>query len=508
MGSDHVLMRRISVLLLSVLLLGLVPTAFAQADIAFNLPVRGEVTPGAAQTYAFSGKSGQVISLLAESAGTLDPVVTLLNADNTAILRNDDFAFPESNDALLQAITLPYNGRYAVQVTGWGDSAGQFTLTLSEGYAVVETADGLAPGIDWAALSEETQADWADDALTLRVGGQRAADAAFGLPVSSADLAVFADVQAVSNSSGWITGIALRRNGGAYYALQINSEGRWRFVRFEDGAQTVVRDWTGHPAIVAGETRFRMGAFAKGSAFDFFYDGAYIGSASDRTLTGAGEAGLLAGTISSQPSETRVTFGRLAVTRPLLVDGRMPIPQQVVTATGTTMAQALSRSHVVHGDGVMTMTVPEASVSYARPGVNRLMLGQSTSFANFALGGTFSFSQILRQPGGCGLVLRYASEAEYALAWLDGEGAFGLSIKQDETFAPGLFGENAALADRAAHHLLVIASGSTLYYYVDGMSAGELEIALTEGQVGVAVVNFEGLDTTCNFSDLWLWRWE
>lgn len=508
MGSNHVLMRLICAFLFGALAMSFTPAAFAQADIAFNVPTRGEVTPGAIQTFGFSGKSGQVISLLAESAGTLDPVLSLLNADNATILQNDDFAFPESGDALLQAITLPYTGRYTVQVAGWGDSAGQFTLMLSEGYAVVEAADGFASDGDWAALADETQAEVADGTLRMRVSGQRAVDAAFGLSISSADLAAFADVQAVSNSSGWITGIALRRNSDSYYALEINSEGRWRFVRFEDGAQTVVRDWTSHPAIITGETSFRIGAFAKGNAFDFFYDGAYVGSASDNALTGEGEVGVLVGTISSLESETQADFGRLAVTRPLLVDGQMPIPQQIVTGTGTTMAQALSRSHVVQGDGVMAMTAPEASVTYARPGVNRLMLGQNTPFADFAFGGTFSFSPLVRGPGGCGLVLRYASEAEYALAWLDGDGAFGLSVKQDENFAPGLFGQNAALVDKAAHHLLVVASGPTLYYYVDGMSAGELEIPLTEGQVGVAVVNFEGVDTSCNFRDLWLWRWD
>jgi hypothetical protein len=156
----------------------------------------------------------------------------------------------------------------------------------------------------------------------------------------------------------------------------------------------------------------------------------------------------------------------------------------------------------------MAMTVPEASVTYSRPGVNRLMLGQNTAFGNFAFGGTVTLGQLQQGPGGCGLVLRYSSEAEYALAWLDGDGAFGLSVKENEEFAPGLFGADPALPTRATHHLLVIASDSILHYYVDGVSAGELSVPLTDGEVGVAAVNFESLDTTCTFNNLWLWRWD
>jgi hypothetical protein len=506
--DSHRLLIRCAGVLLAALLFSLAPAVLAQVELVFNTPVRGEITPGETQVFSFNGKSGQVISALAESAGTLDPVLTLVDADGDALLHNDDFAFPESGDALLQAVTLPYNGRYAVEVSGWGDTAGQFTLTVSEGFAVIEHADGFTDGADWTALADETDVTQREGTLELTVRGQRAARAAFGVGVDSADVAAFVDIDGIANPSGWIAGLALRRVGESYYALQINSEGRWRFVRVQGDEQTIVRDWTGHPAIVPGENSFRLGVFARGGAFDFFYDGAYVGTTSDGALPAAGDIGVMAGTLSSLESETAAAFSQLTITRPLLVDGAMPIPAQIPVGGGTAMAQALSRSHVVQGDGVMAMTVPEASVTYSRPGVNRLMLGQNTAFGNFAFGGTVTLGQLQQGPGGCGLVLRYSSEAEYALAWLDGDGAFGLSVKENEEFAPGLFGADPALATRATHHLLVIASDSILHYYVDGVSAGELSVPLTDGEVGVAAVNFESLDTTCTFNNLWLWRWD
>lgn len=500
-------MKRLLLLLSASLILS-ASLAAAQDNLTFNAPVRGEITPGQAVTRSFSGRAGQVISLLVNSAGTLDPVLTLLNADGAPILSDDDFAWPEAGDSLLQGVTLPYTGRYSVQVSGFDDTAGQYTLTVSEGYAIVAETLPLDSTDGWTATASSMQVQSTEDGLLLSMRGVRASEAAFGVSTTSTDLAAFVDVVNVSNPSGWVAGLALRRSDDAYNAVQINSEGRWRFVRMEDGEQIVVRDWTSHPAIVPGQASFRLGAFAKGSAFDFFYDGSFIGSASDGTLTEAGEVGLVAGTISSISSETRATFANLVITRPLQVDGQMPVPQQITVGDGMAMAQSLARRHVVHGDGQMALTVPEASINYVRPGVNRLMLGQGTQFGDFAYGGTVRINQLTPGQTGCGLVMRYNSDTDYALAWLDGQGAYGLSQRDGDEFAPGLYGEKPALDPAASHQLLVIASGPTLYFYVDGMSAGQLETTLTEGQVGAAVVNFEGLETTCSFSNLWLWRWE
>lgn len=497
-------------ILLTALLVAALSTslAAAQEGLTFDTPVRGEVTPGQSESRTFTGKAGQVISLLVNSAGTLDPVITLLDNNGGIILTDDDFAWPEAGDSLLQAVTLPYTGRYAIQVSGFAGTAGQYTLTLSEGYAIVQEVLPLDSAEGWAPTASSLQVQSTDDGLLLTLRGTRASEAAFGVAAESADLAAFVDVVDVRNPSGWVVGLALRHTDDAYYAVQINSEGRWRFVRVEGNQQTVVRDWTSHPAIVAGQAHFRLGLFAKGSAFDFFYDGTYIGAASDDALTGAGEVGLVTGTISSLNSETRTTFANLAITRPLQVDGQMPVPQQVVVGDGMAMAQALARRHIVHGDGQMVLTVPEASINYARPGVNRLMLGQGTEFGNFAYGGTVRIGQATRGASGCGLVIRLTSEDEYALAWLDGQGAYGLSQREGDQFTPGLYGENPALGPDAPHQLLVIASDSILYFYVDGLSAGQLEVPSSQGEVGTAVVNFEGVDTTCSFTNLWLWRWE
>ena len=56
--------------------------------------------------------------------------------------------------------------------------------------------------------------------------------------------------------------------------------------------------------------------------------------------------------------------------------------------------------------------------------------------------------------------------------------------------------------------MLIIADENTLYYYVDRQYVGTVENTPQEGQVGIAVVNFEGLNTSCSYSNLWLWEWD
>ena len=170
---------------------------------------------------------------------------------------------------------------------------------------------------------------------------------------------------------------------------------------------------------------------------------------------------------------------------------------------------ALKRQGMVGANGVMALTLNESFVQFARPGINRVMLGGGATYTNFALGTTVDLQAGFPQSvAGCGLVFRFANETDYTLAFIDQSGGYGVSRRNGDTFAPGLYGENSAFAGGGRHHLLLIADGDTLYYYVDRQLVGSLENDPHQGQVGIAVVNFEGVTTSCNYSGFWLWRWE
>lgn len=512
------------------------PAVQAQDSLALNSSAVGSVEAGASQTWTFSAQSGQIVSLLVESAsGDFDPQLTITDRVGNELIANDDYAYPETRDSLLEAITIPRTDTYRATVTGFNGTSGNFTITLFSGYAQFAERQGFSEEYTWEATGDAaadagaepvagTDAEATPEAgdegagesftvsteaqqVTLAVTGANQHGIALGGLPPLTDMAARVLVQQVHNPTGWTVGMTARQNGDTYYLVEVNNNGVWRFSRVEDGTATVLRDWINHPNIVAGQTTFSMTLLANGAGFEFYYNDGFVGSVSDTTITGEGEVGLYVSTRTGQETTTTATFSDLVLTTPLLIDGQRIIPQQVIVSEGPVMAQALHQRHVVSAAGTMSLTVPESTVEYARPGIQRLMLGRGVAYTDFALGATVDIQPSIAGTAGCGLVFRFTSETNYMLAFLDATGGYGLSQREGEDFLPGLFGERAAFAGTGQHHLLVIARGDTLYYYVDGEYTGTLEAPSQQGQVGTAVVNFEGITNSCRFSNLWLWSW-
>ncbi len=472
------------------------------------IPAQGSISVGSTDLWSFSAVAGQVISISVQPGGTLDPVISLQNSSGERIISNDDAAYPAMTAAILQAITIPRTDTYTISVEGYGNSSGSYAILLTNGFAEMVESDDFNSLGRWSAIGEETGLTVANGQLQLQVGGQLAHGGAVDESIHLSNFAARIEVLSVTNGAGWSVGIIARQQGASYYLYEVNSEGRWRFSLFQDGARTVLGDWREHPAIRPGASTFSLMLMAKDSGFDFFYDNAFVGSISDSTLRGAGAIGLAAGTISNGASLTTAIFDSLRVTQPTLLNGSPLIPQEFTLGDATTMAQAVVRRHVAGANGVMTLTVPEATVSLTRPGLDYLLLGQGTSFGNFAMGTTVNIQSSLEAEVGCGLIFQYQDGSNYTLAFLDETGGYGVSRQLNGVFEPGLFGQNLDWAGRGNHHLLIIADDNRLYYYVDGISAGSLDIPFQAGQVGAAAINYVSMDTTCTFSNLWLWEWD
>lgn len=481
----------------------------AQEQLSLYVPVEGTVEAGGEQSWQYAAQSGEVLSFLVESAsGAFDPVLTIRDRAGNTLISNDDYAYPETRDSLLEAITMPRTDTYTLTVSGFNGTGGGYSLTAFSGFAEIAVPEGLGGETDWQPVDDSLTADLADGTLTLTAQGANRRGLAFGGLPSLADAAARVNVLNVNNPTGWTVGMTVRRNGDDYYLFEVNDDGLWRFSLVQGEASTVLRDWINHPNIVPGQTTFSLSLLASGAAFEFFYNDGFIGTVSDTTLTEAGEIGLMIGTTTAQESQTTAQFGDLVLTTPLLIDGARTIPQKLIVADGPIMAQALQRQAFVPTAGTMSLTVPEGSVEYARPGVQRLMLGRGVTYTDFALGATVEIRPSRSGPVGCGLVFRFADETDYTIAFLDATGGYGVSQRQGEDFLPGLFGESESYAGGGTHHLLVIADENTVYFYVDGNYAGTFENEPQEGQVGAAVVNFEGIDNACVYSDLWLWEWD
>ncbi len=472
-------------------------------------PVEGRVAPDETQSWSFDAANGQVVSFFVKDiSGGFDAVVSITDNTGNELISNDDYNYPNNGDALLEAITIPRTGTYNVSVSGFNGEDGAFRLTMLPGFSELDRSENFNGSLTWEALAEPVVVEAVDDKLSLTLTGSRlrgiAVEAGADTPTN-----YFAEakVNVSGGQDGWIVGMAARlQDTDSYYALNINSSGQWRFILHQAGNDQTIRDWTPHPAIVPDQGAFTLGMMVNGSGYDFFYDGQLFGRLSDSSLPNEGEFGFLVETEGSPESESTALFDDLVITVPTLINNRLLIPEQVVISTPNDTVQELQRRGLIPGGGEMALTVNESFVESRRPGVERLMLGRGVTYQNFAMGTMVSW-QAAAGITGCGLVLRGIDDTHYTLAYVDQTGGYGLSQLTDDAFAPGVFGESADF-EAGTHHLLIIARGDILYYYVDGQYKGTLENSAVEGMIGEAVVNFEPISTSCTFTETWLWRWD
>jgi hypothetical protein len=502
--------------LMGVLALGLGGRAAAQAETSVlvpGVPAEGTVArAGETARWQMPGVAGQVVSLTVEPlTGDLDPIVRVLDSSGRVLVANDDYAPPTTRAALLEAITLPRIDTYTVEIAGFASTTGRYLLSAYHGFA--------GPAAD--APERWETADIGDGlrlsrgelgAATAAAQGVRVSGIAVPVPAAEAGSAFYASVAftRIEGDAGWRVGLMLHASAAGYYAVEINDQGEWRFVRREggrDGGEAIaLRDWTTAPPIRAGETAFRLSALGRNGVYSLFYNGAPLGTFGDGELPATGALGVIVGTTASLETTTTAAFENWLVNTPIRVEGAPVRPDQlIVSADGARMAQELVRRADVSGLGALVLSVPESTVQDSRGGVQRQMLGQGTTYTTFALGVTLGFTG--GPEGGCGVVFGYTGETSYRLAYLDAAGAYGISTRTADGFTPGLAGQMAGFDPTAQHHLLVTANPSTLALYLDGQYVGSLALAAEQGEIGIAVVNARDVNTVCTARDLWVWRW-
>jgi hypothetical protein len=487
----------------------------AQSVAAFDTPLAGGIdAPGATQSWTFVGAEGAVVSILVTGEGEFDPALALASSAGRALIANDDFAYPGRRDALVQAITLPRTDTYTVTVSGFGDSVGAYTLLLSRGYAESAATDDFeTSGRAWSSVGSALSVEQVAGGLTLSLSGVNQSGFAVGeLALPDGDYYVRADLSNVGGRSGWIVGLVVRRQGGRYYQLSLNQAGQWRLTFHESGGARVVRDWTNHPAIRAGEASFSLAVLANGGGFDAFYNDFYIGQAIDEAYIApndpSGEVGLALGTPNIAGGGAVAEFDNLLVTRPLRLGEAELIPDQLMAGALGLTIQELERRRVIAPGGAQALTVPESIGQLNDIGVQRVMLARSTTFGAMVFGTNFTLTAGDGTVG-CGLLFGHTDENNFTLAFLDQRGGYGLSRRSGSGFSPGLFGERDDPAWRTGRQeIIVVVLAERAHLYINRRYAGQFEAPLIEGEVGNAVVNYEPLNTTCRFTDTWAWRLE
>jgi hypothetical protein len=474
--------------------------------------VNGSIAgPDDREDWQFFALEGTLISLWVQpDGGSFDPQLALLNSAGSVLMTNDDYAYPATTDAAFQAITLPRTDTYRVSVSAFGSSTGNYALTLFYGYANLALANPFRGTANWetegsAAVSE------AEGIVELSASGNAISGYAYDdISESYEDFYVRIAVD-VSGRGGWNTGLVLRDDGERRYVLIIGSRGQWRLLAFDGTAARTVRDWTSHPAIRPGETRFTLAVLVNGSAFDVFYNDAFVGQAIDRGTprSASGRVGLFVETPAAPGSDTTAQFSDLYVTLPRQINGFDVLPQQLMSGSLGLTIQELERRRVIPAGGQQTLSVPESSGQQVAPGVNRVLLGRGVTFNQMVLSTTFTLQTQRGALVGCGLVFGSQTDTQYTVSYLDSTGAYGLAPRTGDTFTAGIYGESGRQQwTEGRQHLLIVRLASQIHYYVNRVHVGSLTLPAVTGEVGNAVVNYENVTTICSFSDTWLWALE
>ncbi len=490
--------------------------AFAQDttnSLTIASPVNGEISAGSTQDWRFNAVDGQVLSFAVNStSGDLDPRFTITNSKGEPFLSNDDYAYPDNLNALLEAVTMPRLDTYTVTVSGTGQTAGSYNLTMQSGFSQTVVDDNFNGSLAWEAMTPSS-ADFTvtgdGGQIALAVTGSDITGIAIDpQQIDLSDFYARVNVNVSGGQDGWVVGMTLRQqDADNYYLLNVRSRGEWRFLVHENGVETVIRDWIIHPALANSTGTFTLGVMADASGFDFFYNDVLFGRLSNTILAKAGKIGLSVRTSAALTSQTTAHFDDLIVSVPTLADGKRIIPNQVSIGQPAVMTRDLQRRGLIPATGQLSLTVPESFIESARPGIDRVSLARGATYRNLAMGTTVSWDAAGDGLTGCGLVLQAKDDTNYTLAYVDHSGGYGVSQRQGNQFTPGIFAENTAHAGNQ-HALLVILRGETLLFYVDGLLGGSMSNSPTEGSIGNAVINFEPIRTSCKFTDTWVWNWD
>ena len=512
-------MEYLKIFLMSLLIAALIsinPLVNAQDTsntLTITFPVDGQIGSGSSQTWTFGAVEGEVLSFVAHTtSGNLDPQFTISNSKGEPFLSNDDYAYPNNQDALLEAITMPRTDTYRLTVTGVSNTAGAYTLTMLSGFSQTALDDNFNGDLQWqdantSSTGFSVKSD--NEQIALALSGPDNTGIAINpkqTPIS--DYFATVKVAVTGGQDGWVVGMTLRQTDSSnYYLLNLSSRGQWRLTAWQNGISTIIRDWTNHPALANSTGNFTLGAMVSGTGFDFFYNGLLFGRLSDSTLSKTGVIGLAVGTSSSLTSQTTAHFDDLIVSIPMLEKGQRIIPQQIALGQPMVLTRDLQRRGLIPASGQLSLNVPESFIESAKPGVDRVPLARGATYGNLAIGTTVSWDAVSDGLTGCGLVLQSTDDTNYTLAYVDHSGAYGVSQRKNDHFDPGIYAENPT-ASGNKHSLVVILRKDQLLYYVDGLYSGSMAYTMTEGGVGNAVVNFDPIRTSCKFTDTWVWNWD
>ena len=469
--------------------------------------VDGSLSAGETHRYSFVALEFTLVSFRVEAlAGELDPVLEVFDSSGDLIVSNDDYDYPDSRDAALQAFVFPQTGTYTVAVSAFGESGGDYRLHLLPGYDKLALHDKTMNPSNWEVVYSDALVNLSESsafAVDMRGLARSAVLLGLHLPIEQ-ELYYEAAFEQVRSPVIWQVGLVFRYlSPTTYHRLLFSKRGYWRVDRVDGDNVTQLRYWTTHPAIRPGESDFRLGVLVSGQHYDIVYNGQFVGSAWDRSPLQPGSVGIAMKSDETFGGQVSFVVRETIITVPTRVDDKILFPQRLVAKGYNAMVDVLARQQLVPVGGEVKVSLLESSVRRVRPGITRLPVASDLSFAVFAFGVSLVVEGRSGANGGCGLYFHYNDDENYTLAYLTGGGDYGLSRRAGVGFEPGIYGSRP-VPEEETRYLLVIVSDEVIHLYLDEQYAGTLENQPRIGGVGVAAVNYEETNTACLFEDLWI----
>lgn len=469
--------------------------------------VEGSLASGETHRYSVSALELTLVSLRVESLdGSLDPIIEIFDSSDELIHASDDFDYPATRDAAIQAFVFPKTATYSIVVSGHAGSSGDYRLYFLPGYDVLALHDARMEKTKWKVVYSETAIDLSESSLfAVELEGFARSAVVLGEHFPQAqDLFYQATFHEVTSAADWNVGLTFRYiDNENYHRLLLSKTGFWRLDRFENGEPVQLKYWSTHPAIRPGEKDFRLGILASGQHFDAVYNDQVVGSASDSAAPQAGGFGIAMRTDEVTGGLMSFAVLETLLTLPTRVNDRILFPQRVVERQTYLMARDLARKQLAPAGRNVSFVQPESSVRHVRPGVTRISIASDRTYEQFALGASLTLETAEPGNGGCGIFFHFNDDNHYTLAYMTKEGDFGISRRAGDIFEPGLYGKRDS-SENPERYLLVIATDEELLFFLDEVYVGSIESQPRTGSIGIAVVNYEPVETTCRFTDLWV----
>ena len=502
-------MRQFILSLLCACMLILPHSRVRAQDLTLSTTLEGTLTTDSSETYAFTAREGQLLSFVARSDDMLDTILRIEDLNSNTILSADDYNYPDSRDAIIEGFVAPYSGSYNLIVESYTGTSGSYTLMMLSGYSTLAVQETFDENSGWEAIATDLidapELNIVNGTANLIQTGIDQIGLAIGKIPDSDVYFVRTSIDSIGDNSGWRAGIVFGYQDEQNYSrVIVNYRGAWRLVSVQNGEEVVLRDWNIHPAISPAVTTFNLSVLINGTNFDVFYDDQYIGSGNNPNFT-HGQIGMVAETIDALGSEVTVRFDELTVTTPTYVNSTPIFPENIVANGMNATIRELEQRLLIPTGGEMAFTLSDSFAQSSREGVNRFPIGNGRTATNFAIG-----TQITWTTGanlnGCGITIRDDDAQDYVLAYIDSEGGYGISERSGAEFIQNSF--NIRIENTSPpYNLVLIVWDDTVHYFINGQYALSLDIGVRDASISEAVVNFEAVNTNCQYNNLWVWQW-